>query len=137
MFTPTHLRYSELENNELELRRLVGMKRKEFEILHRFFDNYMTDYFSKFTLEGAPRNRRSSVRKNSIFADSRDALLFILVYLNGKFLQDQLALIFEVDQPKVSKYVKFLRHMLYEVIETHPRAISRYKRERIFKSIDK
>lgn len=137
MFTSTLLRYCDLENNEIELRRLAGLKRKEFELLHRFFDNYITDYFTHFTLEGTPRNRRASIRKNSIFVDSRDALLFILIYLNGKILQDQLAVIFEVDQPKISKYVKFYRHILYQVIESHPRAISRYKKERIFKNIYK
>lgn len=137
MFTPILLRYSELENNETELRRLVGLKQKEFELLHRFFDSYITEYFAQFTLEGIPRNRRASVRKNSIFADSRDALLFILIYLNGKILQEQLALVFDVDQPKVSKYIKFFRHILIQVIENHPRAISKYKRERILKNLVK
>lgn len=124
-------RYQNLQDNELDLRRLTGLKRKEFETLHQFFDSELTGYFAQYTLEGAPRNRRLFVRNNNIFSTTEDALLFVLIYLNGSVRQEQLAMFFGIDQPKVSKYLKFLRTILTHVIKTHPGALSRYKKERI------
>ena len=76
-------RYHDLENDEPSFRRLTGMKLKEFEQLHHYFKNDLEHYFSQFTLEGIARTRQISNRKNSIFTDSRDALLFVLIYRNG------------------------------------------------------
>jgi Helix-turn-helix of DDE superfamily endonuclease len=122
-------RYHDLENDEPSFRRLTGMKLKEFEQLHHYFKNDLEHYFSQFTLEGIARTRQISNRKNSIFTDSRDALLFVLIYRHGMARQAELALLFEIDQPKVSKYINFLQKILYQTIATHPRAMSRHRKE--------
>lgn len=124
-------RYSNIQSNESDLRRLTGLKRNEFETLHQFFAIELNDYFTQYTLEGTPRNRKLFVRNNTIFTTTEDALLFVLTYLNGSVRQEQLATFFGIDQPKVSKYLKFLRTLLTHVIKTYPGALSRYKKERI------
>jgi Helix-turn-helix of DDE superfamily endonuclease len=131
MISVPQWRYHNLQNNESDLRRLTGLKRKEFETLHEFFDLELTDYFTQYTLDGSPRNRRLFVRANNIFTTTEDALLFVLIYLNGSVRQEQLATFFGIDQPKVSKYLKLLRTILVQVLKTHPGALSRYKKERI------
>jgi len=121
-------RYHDIENDEPSFRRLTGMKLKEFDQLHHYFKNDLKLYFSQFTLEGVPRTRQISTRKNSIFTDTRDALLFVLIYRNGMVRQAELALLFEIDQPKVSKYINFLQQILYQTIITHPRAMSKHRK---------
>lgn len=131
MISVPQWRYNNLQNNEPDLRRLTGLKRKEFETLHQFFDLELNDYFTRYTLEGTPRNRKLFIRNNTIFTTTEDALLFVLIYLNGSVRQEQLAVLFGIDQPKVSKYLKFLRSILAQVLKNHPGALSRYKKERI------
>jgi len=130
-------RYSNLQNNDTILRRLTGLNRSKFESLHPFFENSLNDYFNKFTLEGTPRNRRPFVHDNAIFTDTRDALLFILAYVHGNVRQTQLADFFGIDQPKVSKYVKILRPILFQALKTNPNALSKYKKELLFNKIRK
>ncbi|WP_428657521.1 helix-turn-helix domain-containing protein [Runella sp.] len=137
MLTVTLGRYSDLQHNELAIRQLTGLKSDEFDLLHCFFESDLTDYFAQYTLEGTPRNRKVFFRKNTIFADTQDALLFVLIYLKGHVRQEQLALFFGIDQPKVSKYIKFLRRILFQVIKAYPEAISRYKKERILNNRNK
>ncbi|MFN8349703.1 MAG: hypothetical protein U0X91_32180 [Spirosomataceae bacterium] len=125
------LRYKDLENDALSLRSLTGLNKKDFEKLHRFFEKELQNYFVQFTLNGVPRTRRLFSRRNSLFSDTGDALLFILIYLNGSVRQNELAELFGIDQPKVSKYVNFLGPILSQVINNHARAMSRSKKERI------
>lgn len=131
MISVPQWRYNNLQNNESDLRRLTGLKRNEFETLHQFFELELNHYFTHYTLEGSPRNRKLFVRANNIFSTTEDALLFVLIYLNGSVRQEQLAAFFGIDQPKVSKYLKFLRTLLIQVLKTHPGALSRYKKERL------
>lgn len=131
MISVPQWRYNNLQDNESDLRRLTGLKRKEFETLHQFFDLELTGYFTRYTLKGTPRNRKLFIRNNTIFPSTEDALLFVLIYLNGIVRQEQLATFFGIDQPKVSKYLKFLRSILAQVFKNHPEALSRYKKERI------
>ena len=130
-------RYHDLENNEPSFRRLTGMKLKEFEQLHHYFKNDLEHYFSQFTFEGVPRIRQVSVRKNNIFTDTRDALLFVLIYFNGMARQAELALLFEIDQPKVSKYINFMQQILTQTINTHPRAMSKHSKEQFLNKLTK
>ncbi len=128
-------RYHDLETDEVKLRRLTGLKRVEFEALHLLFKDVWQSYFAQFTLDGAPRFRQASIRKNSIFSDTNDALLFGLIYVNGNVRQEQLALFFGIDQPKTSKYLSLIQRILLQVIEANPRVIVKRKQERILKAI--
>lgn len=128
-------RYHDLETDEVKLRRLTGLKRMEFEALHLLFKDVWQSYFAQFTLDGTPRFRQASIRKNSIFSDTNDALLFGLIYVNGNVRQEQLAVFFGIDQPKTSKYLSLIQRILLQVIEANPRVIAKRKQERILKAI--
>lgn len=127
--------YHDLEADEAKLRRLTGLKRAEFEAVHLLFKEAWHSYFVQFTLDGMLRFRQASVRKNSIFSDTNNALLFGLIYLNGDIRQEQLATFFGMDQPKASKYLSLIQKILLQVLETHPRVISKRKQERILNKI--
>ncbi|MFN8346065.1 MAG: hypothetical protein U0X91_13750 [Spirosomataceae bacterium] len=120
-------RYHELESDGGKLRRLTGLTLIEFEALHLAFKDVWKAYFSKYTLEGIPRARQASVRRNSIFGDPKDALLFGLIYLNGEIRQEQLAAFFGIDQPKASKYLSLIQQILKQVLESNPKGLPKRK----------
>jgi hypothetical protein len=126
-------RYHDIETDEAKLKRLTGLKRNEFEALHHLFKEVWQGYFAHYTLDGTARTRQASVRKNSIFADTNDALLFGLIYLNGNMRQEQLAAFFNIDQPKASKYLSLIQKFLLQILESHPRALPKRKQEKILK----
>ncbi len=128
-------RYHDIETDEAKLRRLTGLKRDEFEALHLLFKDVWQAYFAQFTLDGTPRTRQASIRKNSIFADTNDALLFALVYLSGDIRQEKLAMFFGMDQPKASKYLSLIQRFLRQVLEAHPRVLTKRKQEKILNAI--
>jgi predicted XRE-type DNA-binding protein len=128
-------RYHDLESDGGKLRRLTGLTLTEFETLHSVFKDVWKAYFSQFTLDGTPRARQASVRRNSIFGETKDALLFGLIYLNAEIRQDQLATFFGIDQPKASKYLFLIQKMLKQALETNPRGIPKRKKELILKTM--
>lgn len=125
-------RYNELEADEQGLRRLTGLKNEEFLALYYSFREEWQLYFYFFTFTGQPRQRKQiSVRKNSIFSDSRDALLFVLTYLKGGVLQEELAETFGMDQPKVSRYLTITQKLLLQVIFKNPNIIPKWKQKKL------
>jgi hypothetical protein len=128
-------RYQHLQQDEVTLRQLTGLKKHEFETLYSFFENDWKNYFSKFTLEGTPRLRQASLRRNNIFADSRDALLFGLIYLRGEILQEELAAFFTIDQPKASKYLSLIKRILSDILK-NPHSLPKPKRVKIIEALD-
>jgi Helix-turn-helix of DDE superfamily endonuclease len=121
--------YQEIRNNEAEFKKLTGLKISEFDGLHSNFEHLWTNYFENFTLEGKARLRQSSIRKNSIFSSTRDALLFGLIYLKCNLLQDELASRFEIDQPKASRYLYLIRNLLRQAINSNKPMLPRQKQE--------
>ncbi|MFN4145374.1 MAG: hypothetical protein ACK4GN_06090 [Runella sp.] len=136
MVFATIQRYNELRYDESALKRLTGLKQEAFEALAVPFKEQWEAYLSKFTLEGVPRVRQMSVRKNSIFADPKDALLFGLIYLKGNINQEKLAISFGIDQPKTSKYLALIQRLILQVLEANPRILPRQKRAKIIDSIN-
>jgi hypothetical protein len=135
MFPVIIQRYHDIESDGVKLRRLTGLKHEEFEALHSLFKNEWQSYFAQYTLDATPRARRASIRKNSIFSDTRDALLFGLIYLKGEIRQEQLAVFFEMDQPKASKYLSLIQRILLQVLEVNPRGIPKAKKEYLLRAI--
>ena len=129
-------RYEDLQADEKNFRKLTGLKKDEFSTLYRFFKEEWHSYFLNFTFNGNPRMRRQVfVRKNSIFWDSQDALLFGLIYLKGGVPQEQLAYSFGIDQPKASKYLSLIQKILLQAVEKNPNIISKRKQKRIMEPI--
>jgi len=128
-------RYHDVEVDEVKLRRLTGFKRAEFELLHIYFREAWVNYFAQYTLDGSIRTRQASIRKNSIFSDTHDALLFGLIYLNGNLRQEQLAAFFGIDQPKASKYLSLIQRIILQIIQTTPRAVPKRRLEKLLEAL--
>lgn len=109
--------YLKTYENEEDLKKITGLKSIEFEALHERFSDLWILYFSQFTLEGRPRLRQSSSRKNNIFRDTREVLLFGLMYLKNDILQEDIAKQFGIDQPKVSRYLNLVKKLIKQSID--------------------
>jgi Helix-turn-helix of DDE superfamily endonuclease len=129
-------RFEDLQADEKNLRRLTGLRKNEFKTLYNPFHEVWQSYFSEYTFDGSPRLRRQiSTRKNSLFGDTQDALLFVLIYLRGGVPQEQLAASFGMDQPKVSKYLSLTQRILQKAIEKNPSIISRRKQKKLWEAL--
>ena len=123
--------YRELCADETGFRRLTGLRVSEFEALHEPFAKAWIDYFANYTLEGQARYRKASMRKNSIFTDTRDALLFALLYYKGNVLQEELATQFDIDQPKASKYLHLISKLLARTLQENAKVLPKVKIDRL------
>jgi Helix-turn-helix of DDE superfamily endonuclease len=122
-------RYKEIENDEITIRQMTGLRKGEFEDLHQYFQRSWTYHFEHYTLDGRPRTRLSSVRKNSIFGQTEDALLFCLQYVKNKTHQEHLAVQFGIDQPKASRYLKLTQRLLLKTVSNYSKSLPLKKRE--------
>lgn len=128
--------YRELRSDETGFRRLTGLRMSEFETLHDPFAKAWIDYFANYTLEGKVRHRRASMRKNSIFSDTQDALLFALLYYKGNVLQEELATQFGIDQPKVSKYLYLISKLLTRTLQENAKILPKPKLDRLKQAVE-
>ncbi|TAE41436.1 MAG: transposase family protein [Runella slithyformis] len=127
--------YQGARQDETGFRKLTGLRPSDFEALHEPFKKVWEDYFSNYTLEGKVRTRKASVRRNSIFANTQEALFFALVYFKGTVLQEELASQFNIDQPKASKYLFLMRRLLSETLKENQKILPKPKLERIKQAI--
>lgn len=134
MYSLNH-RYRELHTNEFAFRRLTGFRPPEFEALHEPFSRAWTEYFNHYTLDGKSRHRRVSVRKNNIFTNTQDVLLFALLYHKGNVLQEELATQFGIDQPKASKYLYLINKLLNKILDEDGKVLSKPKLKRIKQAV--
>ncbi|TAG68764.1 MAG: transposase family protein, partial [Runella slithyformis] len=114
---PFTVSYQGARQDETSFRKLTGLRPSDFEALHEPFKKVWEDYFSNYTLEGKVRARKASVRRNSIFTNTQEALFFALVYFKGTVLQEKLASQFNIDQPKASKYLFLMRRLLSDTLK--------------------
>jgi hypothetical protein len=121
--------FSRIQENEGELKKMTGLKISEFEDLHESFSKLWQTYFKQYTFDGKLRTRQSVTRKNSIFGETREALLFGLIYLRNDLLQQELATQCGIDQPKASRYLLLIRKLLKESITRNTKILPRRKRE--------
>jgi hypothetical protein len=121
--------FSKIQQNDEELKKMTGLKTVEFEGLHKSFEKLWSAYFGQYTFDGKPRLRQPATRKNSIFGETREALLFGLIYLRNDLLQEELATQCGMDQPKASRYLFLIRKLLKESVTKNAKILPRRKRE--------
>jgi len=127
--------YRALQSDEAVFRRFTGLRPPDFEAFHDPFRKSWDNYFTNFTLEGKVRHRKTSVRKNSVFPDTKEALFFALVYFKGNVLQEELASQFGIDQPKASRYLFLIRNLLVQTMEENQKILPKPKLERIKQAV--
>lgn len=110
------LTYNKIKNNPKVLISLTTLNRKEFEELSEFLEKSWSDYIKYNTLEGKLRDRKSTVRSNTVLKTSGDRLLFILYHLKGNPIQEIIGISFEMTQAQVSLWLKLLSRLLREAL---------------------
>ncbi|GAB3506820.1 helix-turn-helix domain-containing protein [Emticicia fontis] len=129
------LRYQDLKGDDLIISAHIGLNKLEFETLAKEFNQVVETHFIHFTIEGKIRQRQSKSRKNSVFVEWSDLLLFILVYLKTNPLQIVFATSFGLTQPKSSMWLKLASNFLLETL-AKGNVLPERKSERIAKCIE-
>lgn len=111
------LTYEQIRTKPKILQSVTTLNREEFEELSEFLDKSWRSYIQRYTLEGKPRNRMSTIRSNTVLRTAEDRLLFILYHLKGNVLQELMAITFEMTQPQVSVWIKIISKLLREALE--------------------
>lgn len=111
------LTYEKIKNKPEVLISLTTLRREEFEQLSEFFEQEWQSYTKQYTLEGKPRDRKASLRSNTVLRTAEDRLLFILYHLKGNAIQQLMAITFEMKQAQVSLWIKLLSKLLRDALE--------------------
>ena len=111
------LTYSRIKNKPDVFISFTTLKREEFEALSKFFEQSWQKYTRQYTLQGKPRNRKSTVRTNTVLRTAEDRLLFILYHLKGNAIQQLMAITFEMRQAQISLWIKLLSKLLREALD--------------------
>lgn len=96
---------------------MTTLRREEFEELSEFFEQSWQHYTKRYTLEGKPRDRKVSIRSNTVLRTAEDRLLFILYHLKGNAIQQLMAITFEMRQAQVSLWIKLLSKLLRDALD--------------------
>ena len=110
------LTYEKIKNKPEVLISLTTLRREEFEQLSEFFEQEWQAYTKQYTLEGKPRDRKASIRSNTVLRTAEDRLLFILYHLKGNAIQQLMAITFEMKQAQVSLWIKLLSKLLRDAL---------------------
>jgi len=96
----------------------TGFKLEEFLALLPYFALKFQQYMEYFTLEGGVRQKRKYVEyKNACLPTIENKLLFILTYLKGNDLQERIAEMFGMSQPKANLWIHLLHRVLNQALE--------------------
>ena len=101
--------FNDLSKNPRRFLSFTGFTVEEFLALLPFFASKFQQYMEKFTLEGKTRQNRKYVEyKNAGLPLIENKLLFILTYLKGNDLQERIAEMFGISQPKANLWIHVL-----------------------------
>jgi hypothetical protein len=109
--------YDNLKHQPVRLQSLTGFSAEDFEAFLPFFKAEWDAYYSRFTLEGKPRERISYNRKTSKIPLISDKLLFILSYLKNNPLQEYHGTMFAMTQPQCNVWIHLLADILRKTLK--------------------
>ena len=96
----------------------TGFKLEDFLALLPYFALKFQQYMENFTLEGGVRQKRKYVEyKNACLPTIENKLLFILTYIKGNDLQERIAEMFGMLQPKANLWIHLLHRVLNQALE--------------------
>jgi hypothetical protein len=87
-----------------------------FDMLCSHFSQTVDHYLAHFTLAGKPRQRRATVKKDSVFKSNQDLLLFCVSYLKNNPLQEYHALQYGITQPQANLWLHRSLDWLWETL---------------------
>ena len=109
--------YDNLKKNEKQFHAVIGLPLVVFENLRHFFNEDLNSYYQHFTMDGSPRKRKMSVRKDGVLSQTEDKLCFILSYLKNNTLQETHASNWGMKQPQCNLWLHFLLQRLFVTLE--------------------
>ena len=110
------LTYQHAQRNPRHFKSLTSLDISAFEQLFVQFDSVVDHHLTHFTLTGKVRQRRSTVKADSVFQTRQDMLLFILMYLKNNPLQDYHASQFGITQPQANRWIHLTLDWLWETL---------------------
>jgi hypothetical protein len=109
--------YDNLKKNEKQFHAVIGLSLAVFENLSHFFNEDLNSYYQHFTMDGSPRKRKISVRKDGVLYQTEDKLCFILSYLKNNTLQETHASNWGMKQPQCNLWIHFLLQRLFVTLD--------------------
>lgn len=129
------LNYDQVIKTNGRLLSLTSLTPNEFDILAESVDESLKHRMKMKTIQGDKRNGRSFViYKNSSLPTAKDRLLFILIFLKQNIIQDLMATIFDMPQPKVHYWLYTMLESIRDALRASGDAPSRDK-EALLKSV--
>ena len=106
--------------NETQLLAMTGLYLGEFEELYPVFKHRWEQSFKHFDLQGkrrkAPLTSLSIIKDTKTINGSKMKLLFTLIHFKVNAIQQSEAVMFDLDQPQVSRWIKRLTPVLQQAI---------------------
>jgi hypothetical protein len=109
--------YDNLKKNERQFQSVTGVSLTVFKNLNHFFSEDLKVYYEHFTMDGTPRKRKMSIRKDGVLCTTEDKLYFILSYLKNNTLQETQASNWGMKQPQCNLWIHFLLRRLFVTLE--------------------
>jgi hypothetical protein len=109
--------YTNLSRNEEQFNAVVGISLAVFAGLSTCFEQQLSSYEQHFAMNGQPRKRALSRRKDNIFSSANDKLCFILSYLKNNALQQSHASNWGMLQPQANIWIHYLSGQLLTSLE--------------------
>lgn len=110
------MHYEKAKTNAKQFRSLTSMEVSTFDLLCKHFSQTVENYLAHFTLTGKQRQRRATVKKDSVFKSTQDMLLFSLSYLKNNPLQEYHALQYGITQPQANLWIHRSLDWLWETL---------------------
>jgi hypothetical protein len=110
------MHYEKAKRNAKQFRSLTSMDIATFDLLYLHFNQRVDNYLAHFTLQGKQRQRRATVKKDSVFKSNQDLLLFCLSYLKNNPLQEYHALQYGITQPQANVWIHRSLDWLWETL---------------------
>ena len=111
-------------DNDTQLLAVTGLYRREFDELLTTFKPRWTQFFKHFNTRGKRRKKpllpARIERDTKAISGARTKLFFILNHFKVNAIQQNEAIVYEMDQPQVSRWIKLLTPILHQAIVDLP-----------------
>jgi hypothetical protein len=108
--------YEQARHKAKQFKSLTSLDVVAFDLLHAHFKQRVEAYLAHFTLEGKPRQRQATTKKDSVFQSTQDMLLFSLTYLKNNPLQEYHAFQFGLTQPQANEWIHRTLNWLWQTL---------------------
>jgi len=111
------LTYQQVNDNGKQLQSLVGMSKRDFELLHNYYKVSWCKYIEQYNMDGTVRVRSHRIRKDGKLEQTEDQLLFILHYVKSNSIQQHHAAVYGMRQPQANAWIHLLLKILRQTLK--------------------